>query len=247
MKKLNMGRLGLTFCLVSAISISSAIPALADWQQNETGWWYEEENGNYIKTDWKLINGKWYYFGEDGYLYTNKVTPDGYKVDKNGEITEKLTERETEITTAVEIPETETTVPETTPKSTEYVPVGGWSNEEEANNIGTEIQEAKGWNQNPVRILSNYASYGDESPVIELSKTGDGYEFKIKTKLAGTSEKGFQALCYLICYDDTLFNYIMSDYENEILQNDTWTKTEYGFSIMVHTESGMITYSIKLD
>lgn len=112
MKKLNIKKVGLTLSLVSAISVCSVFTALANWKQNETGWWYEEENGNYIKTDWKLINGKWYYFGEDGYLYTNKVTPDGYKVDKNGEITEKL--EETEIEDDKSLEETIPVVEETT-------------------------------------------------------------------------------------------------------------------------------------
>lgn len=122
-----------------------------------------------------------------------------------------------------------------------------WKNEKVAKQIGSEIQYEKDLSQNPIRIENYSATYGDSSPVIKLSKNGTGNELELKTALKGTSKKGFQALCYLICDDDTLFNYIMSDYENEILQNDTWTKTEYGFSIMVHTENGLITYSIKLE
>lgn len=219
MKKLNIKKVGLTLSLVSAISVCSVFTALADWKQNETGWWFEEENGGYIKNDWKLIDSKWYYFGEDGYLYTNKVTPDGYKVDKNGEITEKLTERETEKTTETTVPETTpevtetqtipetttvaptqppTTVTETTPKSTEYVSVGGWSNEEEANNIGIEIQNTKGFSQNPIRILDNSASYGDSTPVITISKSGNGYDLTIKTRIKSNStSQGLQAICML--------------------------------------------------
>lgn len=239
MKKLNIKKVGLTLSLVSAISVCSVFTALADWKQNDTGWWYEEENGSYIKNDWKLINDKWYYFGEDGYLFTNRTTPDGYKVNNNGEITEKLTERKTEkttetettvseSTTAVEIPETETTVAETTPevtetptttvpetttvaptqppttvtettpKSTEYVSVGGWNNEKEAHNIGEEIQNSNGLSQNPIRILDNFASYGDESSVIELSKTGNGYDLTLRTRIKSSdNKKGLQAICML--------------------------------------------------
>lgn len=200
MKKLNMGRLGLTFCLVSAISISSAIPALADWEQQTDGnWKYKNDDGSYVTSS--LIDG--YYVNDDGIWITD------FQSDW---------------------------------KNTET-----WKNEKIAKQIGSEIQEEKNFTQNPIRIENNSASYGDSSPVIKLSKNGTGNELELKTALKGTSKKGFQALCYLICNDDTLFNYIMSDYENEILQNDTWTKTEYGFSIMVHTENGLITYSIKLD
>lgn len=240
MKKLNIKKVGLTLSLVSAISVCSVFTALANWRQNETGWWYEEENGSYIKNDWKLINDKWYYFGEDGYLFTNRTTPDGYKVDNNGEITEKLTERKTEqttetetivpeTTTVVEIPETETTVaettpevteaptttvpetttvvpteapttvPETTPKSTEYVPVGGWSNEKEAIAIGKEIQEANGWDINPIIIYSsNAAGYGKSNDVISLSKTGNGYDLTLKTRIqTNSTSQGLQAICML--------------------------------------------------
>lgn len=122
-----------------------------------------------------------------------------------------------------------------------------WKNEEVAEQMGIEIQKEKEFTQNPIRVLDNSASYGNESSAIKLLKTDDGYTFDLKTALTGSSEKGFRTLCYLICDDDTLFNYIMSDYQNEILQNDTWTKTEYGFSVMVHTKDGMITYSIKMD
>lgn len=63
MKKLNMGRLALTFCLVSAISISSAIPALADWEQQTDGnWKYKNDDGSYVTSS--LIDG--YYVNGDG-------------------------------------------------------------------------------------------------------------------------------------------------------------------------------------
>lgn len=283
MKKLNIKKVGLTLSLVSAISVCSVFTALADWKQNDTGWWYEEENGSYIKNDWKLINDKWYYFGEDGYLFTNRTTPDGYKVNNNGEITEKLTERRTEkttetevpeTTTAIEIPETETTVaettpevteaptttvpetttvapteapttvPETTPKSTEYVPVGGWSNEEEAKAIGKNLQEQLGSSINPVQIYtSSSAGFGTSSAtVINLSKTSEGYEFAIKTKLSGSSAEGFRALCMLI--DESVYSDIMNDYSNEVFTPDTWTS--YGsHQYYVHVESGLITYKVK--
>lgn len=33
---------------------------------------------------WKKINGYWYYFGPDGAMYKNQLTPDGYYVDAEG-------------------------------------------------------------------------------------------------------------------------------------------------------------------
>lgn len=41
------------------------------WQQDSTGWWYGDGKGSYYKNGWKEIGGKWYYFGEDGYMATD--------------------------------------------------------------------------------------------------------------------------------------------------------------------------------
>lgn len=73
---------------------------------NEMGYmvsgWFTDKDGNtyflhniadgnqgYMYTGWHQIDGKWYYFETEsgnlqGHLYRNTVTPDGYKVDKNG-------------------------------------------------------------------------------------------------------------------------------------------------------------------
>lgn len=54
------------------------------WQKDEKGWWFLNEDSTYPKTAWKEIDKKWYYFGDDGYMLVDTVTPDGLKVDKNG-------------------------------------------------------------------------------------------------------------------------------------------------------------------
>ena len=55
---------------------------------NDNKWYYYEGNqsANTSKksTGWKEIGDSWYYFGENGALYQNTVTPDGYTVDANG-------------------------------------------------------------------------------------------------------------------------------------------------------------------
>ena len=40
----------------------------ASWQQNNTGWWWLEDDGSYPASTWKSINGKWYYFNSYGYM-----------------------------------------------------------------------------------------------------------------------------------------------------------------------------------
>lgn len=54
------------------------------WKQDNTGWWWKEENGTYPISTWKQIGGKYYYFGSDGYMLHDTITPDGYKVNSDG-------------------------------------------------------------------------------------------------------------------------------------------------------------------
>lgn len=55
------------------------------WKQNDTGWWYQNDDGSY-KTGWyQDVDSKWYYFDTNtGYMLTNAQTPDGYTVDASG-------------------------------------------------------------------------------------------------------------------------------------------------------------------
>ena len=38
------------------------------WQKDNVGWWYQYSDGSYPKSEWKVIDGKWYYFKADGYM-----------------------------------------------------------------------------------------------------------------------------------------------------------------------------------
>lgn len=40
------------------------------WIKDNTGWWYNEGNGKYPKSEWREIGGLSYYFKEDGYIAT---------------------------------------------------------------------------------------------------------------------------------------------------------------------------------
>lgn len=54
------------------------------WKQDAKGWWYVNDDGTYPTSCWQCIDTKDYYFGSDGYLLVNCVTPDGFTVDANG-------------------------------------------------------------------------------------------------------------------------------------------------------------------
>lgn len=79
-----------TLIAAAAMSLLMTISALAgQWQQDTTGWWYQNENGTY-PTGWTWIDDnhdgteKCYYFNENGYCLMNTVTPDGCTVDASG-------------------------------------------------------------------------------------------------------------------------------------------------------------------
>ena len=96
----------LAVALLGAVSISTATTTYAyaggGWKRNNVGWWWEDANQSYPRSQWRLIDHKWYYFhssgymahdqwiggkyyvGEDGDMYVNRVTPDGYMVDGSG-------------------------------------------------------------------------------------------------------------------------------------------------------------------
>lgn len=68
-----------------ALSATMSITALAgEWKQDNTGYWYQNDNGSYPVNQWQEIDGKQYYFGGDGYRLSNAITPDGKLVDGNG-------------------------------------------------------------------------------------------------------------------------------------------------------------------
>jgi hypothetical protein len=54
------------------------------WMNDEYGTRYEYLDGTCKHGKWYQIDGKFYYFDDNGYLLKNTTTPDGYHVDENG-------------------------------------------------------------------------------------------------------------------------------------------------------------------
>ena len=48
------------------------------WYQNSYGWWYQLEDGTYMKSGFKVIDGKTYFFDQYGYMITGWEMIDGY-------------------------------------------------------------------------------------------------------------------------------------------------------------------------
>ena len=61
------------------------------WRQDGNGWWYQNSDGSYPRSNWQWIDANedhiayCYYFNNDGYCLLNQETPDGYRVSSSGE------------------------------------------------------------------------------------------------------------------------------------------------------------------
>lgn len=68
--------------MMTAISI---MPAYAgEWKQDDVGSWYQNDDGSCSKGKWQEIDGKQYYFDNDGYMLRDATAPDGCSVGSDG-------------------------------------------------------------------------------------------------------------------------------------------------------------------
>lgn len=80
----------------------------AEWKQDEKGWYYQKDDGSRLVNQWFVdptdestyhfdtfgymntgkcyINGAWYYFNENGQVWYNYESPDGFLVTDEGKI-----------------------------------------------------------------------------------------------------------------------------------------------------------------
>lgn len=79
--------------LAAGMTLAGCMTALASgWQKNDTGWWYatNDEGTAWYADEWQWIDGNGdgvaesYCFDQNGYLYTDTITPDGYTVNADG-------------------------------------------------------------------------------------------------------------------------------------------------------------------
>ena len=69
--------------MAAAMTVGSAMTSFAGWQSDVNGWWWQNEDGSWIASDWRLINHHHYLFGANGYIRTgwHRWNPDTKQVD----------------------------------------------------------------------------------------------------------------------------------------------------------------------
>ena len=72
----------------TGLSVSSFVYG---WQSDTKGWWWKNDDGmSYPVNCWRWLDGnrdgvaECYYFGGNGYMLSDTVTPDGYHVNRDG-------------------------------------------------------------------------------------------------------------------------------------------------------------------
>lgn len=74
-------------CALSVISVFciNNQSYAGQWKLNNANWQYTNEDGSITKNQWKQISGQWYCFDNNGNMYADTFTPDGYLVSASGE------------------------------------------------------------------------------------------------------------------------------------------------------------------
>lgn len=87
MKKLG-GKKILVGALSAALAAGSVMTAFAapGWNQNTTGWWWENADGSYVVNNWVQDAGKWYFMDGNGYMSCGWIWDNGnwYFADASG-------------------------------------------------------------------------------------------------------------------------------------------------------------------
>lgn len=80
-----------TAIMAAIMTLTMGITSFAgQWNKDANGWWWVDDNGSYPVNEWRWLDGnqdgvsECYYFGADGYMLADTVTPDGYQVNADG-------------------------------------------------------------------------------------------------------------------------------------------------------------------
>ena len=102
MKRIKVSFVALLIAFVFCLPVYAG-----NWVQDNVGWWYQNDDGSYPKSQWFLDGSTWYYFDANGYMVSNcwigdyylgasgamltsTYTPDGKWVDASGKAAEVI-------------------------------------------------------------------------------------------------------------------------------------------------------------
>lgn len=67
-----------------------------------------------------------------------------------------------------------------------------------------------------------------------------------KTEITESNNKILKDFCNIICSNgDELYNFVMDDYINKIIDEDVFFSTDYGVEVKVTVGKGILTYAFK--
>ena len=81
MKKRNLAAM-----MAAVMAVGCSMTSFAGtWEPSGTDWKYMQDDGSYMTNGWQWIDGKSYYFDENGIMLADTTTPDGYTVNADGQ------------------------------------------------------------------------------------------------------------------------------------------------------------------
>lgn len=92
MKKMNLTKLIGSLLVVAVVFQLNSIKADSQWRQENKSWWNTE--GNSWSVGWRFLEGKWYYYGQDGYMKTGWIQDNNgkwYYLNSNGSMESNTT------------------------------------------------------------------------------------------------------------------------------------------------------------
>lgn len=80
--------------ILAAIFMFSMVSYGGQWQSDDRGYWYQNDDGSYV-TGWlQDADGRWYYLDDQtGYMLSGTVTPDGYILLPDGSWSESAAQQ----------------------------------------------------------------------------------------------------------------------------------------------------------
>jgi hypothetical protein len=165
-------------CVAGILGTLCAFPVMAaEWKQESDGrWWYQNDDGSYPVSEWKVIDDKEYYFDAEGYMAEN-TTIDGKEIGADGTVmTQEASAETTEGSGEDEKSETVTDTAEESEADTE---------ESDWPEVGTDEELA-------LRTLKTLYNSSDKDNLIIYSVKCEDFNY-----VSGNREKHHYRICMI--------------------------------------------------